>query len=65
MNCKDCKFFRPDCLMNKSSGKKWGTCSNPKLDIDRGELIEAGGFDGYGDYLHMTENFGCIFAEAK
>jgi len=65
--CKDCRYF---CLNAAIYGdedlRKWGHCKNPKLDIEgKGGLIRAGGAEDYGDYWHITGDFGCIFFEQR
>jgi len=67
MNCKDCKFYEPECFYSEGDPerwKKWGNCKNPKLDIS-GDIINAGADDDYGAFWHMTADFGCILFEAK
>jgi hypothetical protein len=68
IKCKDCIFYR------KHKSDSWGACLNKKTsrggyteEIENAEnpLLEGGGFDGYGDYLRMKPDFGCILAEAK
>ena len=73
MTCKDCKFFRllGADFVNTEFYRHAGNCANPRVtdeydpsDTD-GHLIRAGGSDGYGDYFHVHEDFGCIKFEAK
>lgn len=66
--CKDCKHYSPECYYSEGDPikwRKWGNCTNPKLDIDKSEIIRAGGSDGDGDHWHMTGDFGCVFFEGK
>lgn len=65
--CKDCKFYYPECIYMEGDSKewqKWGECQHPKLNIN-GDIINAGGEDGCGDYWRMTQEFGCILFEPK
>ena len=65
--CKDCRFYRPNMHDN---GR--GSCTHEKVseggytyDLEKSKdpLIMGGGFDGYGDYLSMAPEFGCILFE--
>jgi hypothetical protein len=67
MKCGKCRWYYPEIIWmegDSESWRKWGGCNNPKLDID-GNIIRAGGEDGYGDYWHMAADFGCILFENK
>ena len=60
-NCLNCKFYGP-------LGIDWnpvmGECKNKKVYDDNNRktlsLVHAGGEEGYGDYFHVHEDFGCI-----
>ena len=62
--CKHCKFFNP-------SNDLHGTCNSGKLlnGYDDGELTsdcaQGGGCDGYGDYIRVGTDFGCIHFKPK
>ena len=58
MFCKECGFYLPD----RHDGG-WGSCSNEQVTDDDGNgdaLIQGGGEDGYGDFIRMKPDFGCI-----
>ena len=75
--CKDCNFFhsfvdeftQEDCmdfhLGNCKHPKMQGDNSNETDVLEKGILVRYGGCDGYGDYLHVHKNFGCILWEKK
>lgn len=59
MKCKDCRHYNKKGRIIEG----WGSCRNPKLDIDYGDIIHAGADDDCGSYWYMTGDFGCIFFE--
>ena len=74
MHCKQCIFF--DLLgadyVDTEFYRHAGNCKNPKVcnQYDLGNangdcFVRAGGFEGYGDYFHVHENFGCVEFKAK
>ncbi len=60
--CANCDYFFP----SKEKGWLWGICRHDKVsddNHDEGALIQGGGDDGYGDYIRMKPEFGCILFE--
>ena len=66
MNCKTCKYYNGPFLeqgVDTDWYKNAGECTNPKVWNDTNDsdvLVRAGGFEGYGDYFHVKEDFGCV-----
>ena len=66
--CATCDYFRT----YKAADDKGGFCSNEQITSGSGGnpvtgkiLVTYGGFDGYGDYMNISPNFGCILHKAK
>lgn len=67
--CKNCKYFNP----NKDDGymPNHGICMSGKLleGPDNGapaaDTACGGGMEGYGDYIIVGKDFGCIHFESK
>lgn len=73
--CKNCKHFVPP---NKDDEYKpfHGLCHSGKLldgpfdksdpnSNPRSDTAVGGGYDGYGDYIEVGVDFGCIHFERK
>ena len=64
--CKNCKFFIPNVVNIEDHG----FCGSGKL-LDGPEdnmppnTACGGGYDGYGDYIKVGKDFGCIHFEQK
>lgn len=52
--CKNCDNYAPFKKMEGKLG--WGAC--PEVEDS---FVEGGADDDYGQYLHVKEDFGCIF----
>ena len=66
--CKNCVFFDllGEDFTNTHFYRHAGECRNKLVHEDcEGPLVQAGGFDGYGDYFHVHEDFGCIKFKRK
>ena len=66
--CKNCKWYVPAIY----GDDKWGGCSHERVSAGgftlscnkaKAPLLMGGGSDGYGDYLTMMPDFGCILFE--
>ena len=66
--CATCRHFYP----YKDDSGKGGKCNSERIASGSGGhpvtdkiLMTYGGFDGYGDYMHVSPEFGCILHEKK
>ncbi|MCJ7483885.1 MAG: hypothetical protein MUO31_13080 [Thermodesulfovibrionales bacterium] len=56
--CKDCKYYEGRECTNEQIAS--GSQNNPD-----NMLVEYGGYDGCGDYMNISPEFGCILFDAK
>lgn len=60
--CKDCKFFSPnyhDYEPNHGSCCSDKLLNGPESDM-ASDTAYGGGYEGYGDYISVGKDFGCI-----
>ena len=61
--CANCDYFFP----SKEKEWIWGKCGHDKVSDDNyneDALVQGGGEDGYGDFIRMKPEFGCILFKA-
>ena len=67
--CNNCKHFDPPAK-NNTYNPLHGQCKSGKLldgedDLTQADSAYGGGYEGYGDYIYVGINFGCIHFKIK
>ena len=68
--CQNCKFFSGFNPLSTYMPHH-GSCCNGKVEEESDKLRQqtdtafGGGYEGYGDYLYVGKDFGCIHFSKK